>query len=164
MLICSAALLSHSSLIFYITYSCKYVPLGVLLNQAFFLENKYCAFCIRIGQFEINIPCRVHEKCLWGGEQAFLISIFFYVVPQILCLSRNFIWHTYNKQFFCCCCCCCVQATYRPLLKQVLEEIFHPDRRECPDVEHMSGGLTDLLKTGFSMFMKVTLTHLTSSF
>uniref|UniRef100_A0A9J8C2C2 Sec1 family domain containing 2 n=1 Tax=Cyprinus carpio carpio TaxID=630221 RepID=A0A9J8C2C2_CYPCA len=46
------------------------------------------------------------------------------------------------------------QATYRPLLKQVLEEIFHPDRRECPDVEHMSGGLTDLLKTGFSMFMK----------
>uniref|UniRef100_A0A8C1WR80 Sec1 family domain containing 2 n=1 Tax=Cyprinus carpio TaxID=7962 RepID=A0A8C1WR80_CYPCA len=57
------------------------------------------------------------------------------------------------------CCCCCVQATYRPLLKQVLEEIFHPDRRECPDVEHMSGGLTDLLKTGFSMFMKVTRPH-----
>uniref|UniRef100_A0A672QGR7 Sec1 family domain containing 2 n=2 Tax=Sinocyclocheilus grahami TaxID=75366 RepID=A0A672QGR7_SINGR len=51
------------------------------------------------------------------------------------------------------------QATYRPLLKQVLEEIFHPDRRECPDVEHMSGGLTDLLKTGFSMFMKVTRPH-----
>lgn len=51
------------------------------------------------------------------------------------------------------------QATYRPLIKQVLEEIFHPDRRECPDIEHMSGGLTDLLKTGFSMFMKVTRPH-----
>ncbi|XP_073789340.1 sec1 family domain-containing protein 2 isoform X1 [Danio rerio] len=51
------------------------------------------------------------------------------------------------------------QATYRPLLKQVLEEIFHPDRRECPDIEHMSGGLTELLKTGFSMFMKVSRPH-----
>ncbi|CAN9501002.1 unnamed protein product [Ophioblennius macclurei] len=51
------------------------------------------------------------------------------------------------------------QATYRPLLKQILDEIFHPDRRECPDMEHMSGGLTDLLKTGFSMFMKVNRPH-----
>lgn len=48
-----------------------------------------------------------------------------------------------------------LQATYRPFLRQVLEELFHPDRPECPDIEHMSGGLTDLLKTGFSMFMKV---------
>lgn len=48
-----------------------------------------------------------------------------------------------------------LQATYRPFLRQVLEEVFHPDRPECPDIEHMSGGLTDLLKTGFSMFMKV---------
>uniref|UniRef100_A0AAQ5XMV6 Sec1 family domain containing 2 n=1 Tax=Amphiprion ocellaris TaxID=80972 RepID=A0AAQ5XMV6_AMPOC len=47
------------------------------------------------------------------------------------------------------------QATYRPFLRQILEEVFHPDRLECPDIEHMSGGLTDLLKTGFSMFMKV---------
>uniref|UniRef100_A0A3B4BYB6 Sec1 family domain containing 2 n=1 Tax=Pygocentrus nattereri TaxID=42514 RepID=A0A3B4BYB6_PYGNA len=47
------------------------------------------------------------------------------------------------------------QATYRPFLKQVLEEIFNPNRPECPDIEHTSGGLTDLLKTGFSMFMKV---------
>lgn len=47
------------------------------------------------------------------------------------------------------------QATYRPFLRQILEEVFHPDRPECPDIEHMSGGLTDLLKTGFSMFMKV---------
>ncbi|KAM4628532.1 sec1 family domain-containing protein 2 [Polymixia lowei] len=51
------------------------------------------------------------------------------------------------------------QATYRPFLHQVLEEVFHPDRLECPDIEHMSGGLTDLLKTGFSMFMKVTRPH-----
>lgn len=48
------------------------------------------------------------------------------------------------------------QASYRPFLRQLLEEVFHPDRPECPDVEHMSGGLTDLLKTGFSMFMKVS--------
>lgn len=49
-----------------------------------------------------------------------------------------------------------LQASYRPFLRQLLEEVFHPDRPECPDVEHMSGGLTDLLKTGFSMFMKVS--------
>lgn len=48
-----------------------------------------------------------------------------------------------------------LQATYRPFLRQILEEAFHPDRHECPDIEYMSGGLTDLLKTGFSMFMKV---------
>ncbi|XP_054458651.1 sec1 family domain-containing protein 2 [Anoplopoma fimbria] len=51
------------------------------------------------------------------------------------------------------------QATYRPFLRQILEEVFHPDRPECPDIEHTSGGLTDLLKTGFSMFMKVTRPH-----
>lgn len=51
------------------------------------------------------------------------------------------------------------QATYRPFLRQILEEVFHPDRVECPDIEHMSGGLTDLLKTGFSMFMKVSRPH-----
>uniref|UniRef100_W5K502 Sec1 family domain containing 2 n=1 Tax=Astyanax mexicanus TaxID=7994 RepID=W5K502_ASTMX len=51
------------------------------------------------------------------------------------------------------------QATYRPFLKQVLEEIFNPNRPECPDIEHTSGGLTDLLKTGFSMFMKVNRPH-----
>ncbi|XP_028300813.1 sec1 family domain-containing protein 2 [Gouania willdenowi] len=51
------------------------------------------------------------------------------------------------------------QATYRPFLRQILEEVFHPDRQECPDIEHMSGGLTDLLKTGFSMFMKVSRPH-----
>ncbi|XP_040896567.1 sec1 family domain-containing protein 2 [Toxotes jaculatrix] len=51
------------------------------------------------------------------------------------------------------------QATYHPFLRQILEEVFHPDRLECPDIEHMSGGLTDLLKTGFSMFMKVSRPH-----
>ncbi|XP_069006802.1 sec1 family domain-containing protein 2 [Embiotoca jacksoni] len=51
------------------------------------------------------------------------------------------------------------QATYRPFLRQILEEVFHPNRLECPDIEHMSGGLTDLLKTGFSMFMKVNRPH-----
>ncbi|KAM9479290.1 sec1 family domain-containing protein 2-like [Salvelinus alpinus] len=51
------------------------------------------------------------------------------------------------------------QAMYRPFLRQVLEEIFHPDRPESPDIEHMSGGLTDMLKTGFSMFMKVSRPH-----
>ncbi|XP_029443500.1 sec1 family domain-containing protein 2 isoform X2 [Rhinatrema bivittatum] len=51
------------------------------------------------------------------------------------------------------------QASYKPLLKQVVEEIFHPDRSDCADIEHMSAGLTDLLKTGFSMFMKVSRPH-----
>ncbi|KAM7112042.1 sec1 family domain-containing protein 2 [Ciconia maguari] len=47
------------------------------------------------------------------------------------------------------------QASYKPLLKQVVEEICNPDRPDPVDIEHMSSGLTDLLKTGFSMFMKV---------
>lgn len=51
------------------------------------------------------------------------------------------------------------QAKYRPFLQQILEEVFHVDHHECPDIEHMSGGLTDLLKTGFSMFMKVSRPH-----
>ncbi|XP_068175682.1 sec1 family domain-containing protein 2 [Antennarius striatus] len=51
------------------------------------------------------------------------------------------------------------QATHRPLLRQILQEVFHPDKPECPDIEYMSGGLTDLLKTGFSMFMKVSRPH-----
>lgn len=48
-----------------------------------------------------------------------------------------------------------LQASYKPLLKQVVEEIFNPERPDPVDIEHMSSGLTDLLKTGFSMFMKV---------
>ncbi|XP_057696968.1 sec1 family domain-containing protein 2 [Corythoichthys intestinalis] len=54
---------------------------------------------------------------------------------------------------------CVHQATYRPFLRQILQEVFHPERPECPDIEHMSGGLTDLLKTGISMFMKVSRPH-----
>uniref|UniRef100_A0A7M4ET00 Sec1 family domain containing 2 n=1 Tax=Crocodylus porosus TaxID=8502 RepID=A0A7M4ET00_CROPO len=52
-----------------------------------------------------------------------------------------------------------IQATYKPLLKQVVEEIFNYDRPDPVDIEHMSAGLTDLLKTGFSMFMKVNRPH-----
>ncbi|KAM9381638.1 sec1 family domain-containing protein 2 [Phaethornis superciliosus] len=51
------------------------------------------------------------------------------------------------------------QASYKPLLKQVVEEICNPDRPDPIDIEHMSSGLTDLLKTGFSMFMKVNRPH-----
>ncbi|KAK9399147.1 sec1 family domain-containing protein 2 [Crotalus adamanteus] len=51
------------------------------------------------------------------------------------------------------------QASYKPLMKQVLEEIYNPDRPDLVDIEHMSSGLTDLLKTGFSMFMKVSRPH-----
>ncbi|KAJ7326698.1 hypothetical protein JRQ81_016457, partial [Phrynocephalus forsythii] len=51
------------------------------------------------------------------------------------------------------------QASYKPLLKQVVEEMYNPDRPDPVDIEHMSSGLTDLLKTGFSMFMKVSRPH-----
>ncbi|XP_069780766.1 sec1 family domain-containing protein 2 [Narcine bancroftii] len=51
------------------------------------------------------------------------------------------------------------QATYKSLVKQILEEIFHPSRPDTVDIEYMSGGLTELLKTGFSMFMKVSRPH-----
>nr|XP_056711395.1 sec1 family domain-containing protein 2 [Euleptes europaea] len=52
-----------------------------------------------------------------------------------------------------------LQASYKPLLKQVMEEICNPDRPDPVDIEHMASGLTDLLKTGFSMFMKVSRPH-----
>ncbi|KAM4854588.1 sec1 family domain-containing protein 2 [Thomomys bottae] len=51
------------------------------------------------------------------------------------------------------------QATYKPLLKQVVEEIFNPEKPDPIDIEHISSGITDLLKTGFSMFMKVSRPH-----
>ncbi|XP_055967348.1 sec1 family domain-containing protein 2 [Sorex fumeus] len=51
------------------------------------------------------------------------------------------------------------QASYKPLLKQVVEEMFSPERTDPVDIEHMSSGLSDLLKTGFSMFMKVSRPH-----
>ncbi|NWW84667.1 SCFD2 protein, partial [Rhynochetos jubatus] len=50
-------------------------------------------------------------------------------------------------------------ASYKSLLKQVVEEICNPDRPDPVDIEHVSSGLTDLLKTGFSMFMKVNRPH-----
>ncbi|NWS66030.1 SCFD2 protein, partial [Crotophaga sulcirostris] len=59
-------------------------------------------------------------------------------------LCMLFLWHT---------------ASYKPLLKQVVEEICNPDRPDPVDIEHISSGLTDLLKTGFSMFMKVNRPH-----
>ncbi|NXP74755.1 SCFD2 protein, partial [Ramphastos sulfuratus] len=46
-------------------------------------------------------------------------------------------------------------ASYKPLLKQVVEEVCNAERPDPLDIEHLSAGLTDLLKTGFSMFMKV---------
>ncbi|NXH10449.1 SCFD2 protein, partial [Bucco capensis] len=52
-----------------------------------------------------------------------------------------------------------VQASYKPLLKQIVEEICNADRPDPVDIEHVSSGLTDLLKTGFSMFMKVNRPH-----
>ncbi|KAK2513696.1 hypothetical protein Q9233_015372 [Columba guinea] len=51
------------------------------------------------------------------------------------------------------------QASYKPLLKQIVKEICNPERPDPLDIEHMSSGLTDLLKTGFSMFMKVNRPH-----
>ncbi|XP_039701125.1 sec1 family domain-containing protein 2 isoform X1 [Pteropus medius] len=51
------------------------------------------------------------------------------------------------------------QASYKPLLKQIVEEIFNPEKSDPIDIEHMSSGLSDLLKTGFSMFMKVSRPH-----
>ncbi|NXU95295.1 SCFD2 protein, partial [Xiphorhynchus elegans] len=64
-----------------------------------------------------------------------------------------------SKQVYSQCPVLFVQASYKPLLKQVVEEICNPDRLDPVDIEHMSSGLTDLLKTGFSMFMKVNRPH-----
>ncbi|CAH1271998.1 SCFD2 [Branchiostoma lanceolatum] len=47
-------------------------------------------------------------------------------------------------------------ASYRPLVRQLMEQIFHPDKPDIPDIEHLSSGLTDLLKSGFRMFMSVS--------
>ncbi|XP_014676542.1 PREDICTED: sec1 family domain-containing protein 2-like [Priapulus caudatus] len=47
-------------------------------------------------------------------------------------------------------------ATYRPLIKQVLLDIFSSDKPELVDVECKSTGIRDLIKTGFSLFMNVS--------
>ena len=45
---------------------------------------------------------------------------------------------------------------YEPLLVKLLKQVFDPSRPDLhPDVEHISTGLMDLLKSGFSMFKKV---------
>ena len=42
------------------------------------------------------------------------------------------------------------------LFKMLIEDIFdHRSTTENPDLEHKSGGLKDLLKTGFSLFVNV---------
>ncbi|XP_074654254.1 sec1 family domain-containing protein 2-like isoform X2 [Tubulanus polymorphus] len=47
-------------------------------------------------------------------------------------------------------------ASYKPLIKQALDEIFSPAKPEMPDIDYRSTGLKDLLKTGFSLFMSVS--------
>ncbi|CAN7992847.1 unnamed protein product [Ixodes hexagonus] len=43
-------------------------------------------------------------------------------------------------------------AVYKPLLKQLLQDIFDPEAKELPQLDHHSGGLGDMLKTGFGFF------------
>ncbi|KAK8771250.1 hypothetical protein V5799_025506 [Amblyomma americanum] len=40
-------------------------------------------------------------------------------------------------------------AVYKPLLKQVLQDIFDPSASAVPDLDHHSGGLSDIFKAGF---------------
>ncbi|GFQ75853.1 sec1 family domain-containing protein 2 [Trichonephila clavata] len=47
-------------------------------------------------------------------------------------------------------------ASYNPLLKQLLQDIFDPSITDIPDLEFHSAGLRDYIKTGFSLFMNVT--------
>lgn len=44
---------------------------------------------------------------------------------------------------------------YRPILKQMIEHIYAAGKPDLGDIECKSGGLKDLLKTGFSLFMNV---------
>ncbi|KAL3198546.1 hypothetical protein MRX96_014362 [Rhipicephalus microplus] len=43
-------------------------------------------------------------------------------------------------------------AVYKPLLKQVLEDIFDPNVSEAPQLDYHSGGLSNMLKAGFGLF------------
>ncbi|GAB1598350.1 sec1 family domain-containing protein 2-like [Argonauta hians] len=45
---------------------------------------------------------------------------------------------------------------YKSILKQMVELIFDPNKVELTDVECKSGGLKDLLKTGFGLFMNIS--------
>ena len=40
-------------------------------------------------------------------------------------------------------------GTLKPLLKQLMEAILDPTKPELPDVEYISTGFRDLLKSGF---------------
>uniref|UniRef100_T1J9Z1 Sec1 family domain-containing protein 2 n=1 Tax=Strigamia maritima TaxID=126957 RepID=T1J9Z1_STRMM len=46
-------------------------------------------------------------------------------------------------------------ACYMPLLRQVVDDIFHPQRPEIPDIEYKSMGLRDMFKSGISLFLNV---------
>ncbi|XP_054719495.1 sec1 family domain-containing protein 2-like [Uloborus diversus] len=46
-------------------------------------------------------------------------------------------------------------ASYDPLLKQLLQDIFDTNASDIPDIEFHSGSLKDYIKTGFSLFMNV---------
>lgn len=43
-------------------------------------------------------------------------------------------------------------AVYKPLLKQLLQDIFDPNVSEAPQLDYHSGGLSDMLKAGFGLF------------
>ena len=50
---------------------------------------------------------------------------------------------------------------YKSLITQLMERILDPSKPDLqPDVTHVSTGLMDLLKSGFSMFKKVTIVFL----
>uniref|UniRef100_A0A0B7ATV9 Sec1 family domain-containing protein 2 n=1 Tax=Arion vulgaris TaxID=1028688 RepID=A0A0B7ATV9_9EUPU len=43
-------------------------------------------------------------------------------------------------------------ATVKSLLQQLIEKIVDPSKPDLPDIEYKSGGLKDLLKSGFGFF------------
>lgn len=47
-------------------------------------------------------------------------------------------------------------AVYKPLLKQVLQDIFDPSASAVPDLDYHSGGLSDIFKAGFGLFRSAT--------
>ncbi|XP_070581895.1 sec1 family domain-containing protein 2-like isoform X2 [Ptychodera flava] len=48
------------------------------------------------------------------------------------------------------------QSEYKPILKQIVDEIFNPNKPDLVDIEYKSSGLKDLLKSGFGLFMTVS--------
>ncbi|XP_031556995.1 sec1 family domain-containing protein 2-like [Actinia tenebrosa] len=48
------------------------------------------------------------------------------------------------------------EASYNPLVKQIIDAIFSDDKPELIDIEFKSHGLKDYIKTGFSLFMNVS--------